>query len=727
MDLEAAAETVLEDTYMTLRQQWLLALKLALEVRAAQPEQVDELKEELGAGHEDERVPTLQRWSLAHAAAHAVCPVLVQAYYNTAHSSAFQAYYNTAHSSDEEKSEATDAGVVLAVIGDEGEGDRMDVLFQDGVRQNIPAAWVVPVGLWPHDDDAEEQDGSADDDDSLRAGGAKADGESLTAQIVAAANQLESVYRQKDQELQARRQEINALGERVRGVLTTLTLQTNHANAKAKRYASAQVAKVKADAEAEASQLEAATKQAARLAQQQARAEADQIVAAAREQAEAILLEAKQQAASVAEDRTAWEEEKAAIAATHTFSGGKITIDVGGTKFATRLATLQTGEAEDSMLGAMFSGRHPLEKEEDGSYFIDRDGRAFHDVLNYLRDPVEYEPPRAPGLRREVLKQADFYQLAGLVDQLSYDTVEFEHPLLASPTPGAKAHGRVLESATLPTGIFGHLKSRLRSRQPRILTMRQTQTAPPDTGPWVVRDLNPVSGSIDQHRGRVSFVSVQVGKQLQGNLVLELGPAIVANTTAVVQWTVDMSTPQRTNRRGFLVDESAASSSAGSLDEWDIHIQCRVWCKLDEAAGYTRVGDTPQVETQLVPKGPVQSLEIHCGTAPSASYVLSFSLGSVTRKAGSQPSDRCTFCGRNGYMVIEGTGRQCRSCRQVEPSADTLAVNLCVTALEMYGTVKVPIGTTGDDVAAVSPMSPHGARRGSGDGGGDRRSYGDDY
>jgi hypothetical protein len=699
MDLEAAAETVLEDTYMTLRQQWLLALKLALEVRAAQPEQVDELQEELtlGAGHEDERVPTLQRWSLAHAAAHAVCPVLVQAYYNTG-------------LLDEEKSEATDAGVVLAVVGDEGEGDRMDVLFQEGSRQNIPAAWVVPVGVWPHDDDAEEQDGSADDDDSLRAGGAKADGESLTAQIVAAANQLESVYRQKDQELQARRQEIDALGERVRGVLTTLTLQTNHANAKAKRYASAQVAKVKADAEAEASQLEAATKQAARLAQQQARAEADQIVAAAREQAEAILLEAKQQAASVAEERTAWEEEKAAIAATHTFSGGKITIDVGGKKFATRLATLQTGEAEDSMLGAMFSGRHPLEKEEDGSYFIDRDGRAFHDVLNYLRDPVEYEPPRAPGLRREVLKQADFYQLAGLVDQLSYDTVEFEHPLLALPTPGAK---------DLPTGIFGHLKSRLTSRQPRILTMRQTQTAPPDSGPWVVRDLNPVSGSIDQHRGRVSFVSVQVGKQLQGNLVLELGPAIVANTTAVVQWTVDRSNANQQTHY--------TSSYVNSLDEWDIHIQCHVWCKLDEAAGYTRVGDTPQVETQLVPKGLVQSLEIHCGTAPSASYVLSFSLGSVTRKAGSQHSDRCTFCGRNGYMVIEGTGRQCRSCRQVEPSADTLAVNLCVTALEMYGTVKVPIGTAGDDAAAVSPMSPHGARRGSGDGGGDRRSYRDDY
>lgn len=34
----------------------------------------------------------------------------------------------------------------------------------------------------------------------------------------------------------------------------------------------------------------------------------------------------------------------------------------------------------------MFSGRHRLVAEEDGSYFIDRDPHCFRMVLNYLRD-----------------------------------------------------------------------------------------------------------------------------------------------------------------------------------------------------------------------------------------------------------------------------------------------------------------------------------------------------
>ena len=38
------------------------------------------------------------------------------------------------------------------------------------------------------------------------------------------------------------------------------------------------------------------------------------------------------------------------------------------------------------MLAVMFSGRHQLKRESDGSYFIDRDGTHFRYILNYLRD-----------------------------------------------------------------------------------------------------------------------------------------------------------------------------------------------------------------------------------------------------------------------------------------------------------------------------------------------------
>jgi hypothetical protein len=34
----------------------------------------------------------------------------------------------------------------------------------------------------------------------------------------------------------------------------------------------------------------------------------------------------------------------------------------------------------------MFSGRHQLKTESDGSHFIDRDGTHFRYILNYLRD-----------------------------------------------------------------------------------------------------------------------------------------------------------------------------------------------------------------------------------------------------------------------------------------------------------------------------------------------------
>jgi hypothetical protein len=40
------------------------------------------------------------------------------------------------------------------------------------------------------------------------------------------------------------------------------------------------------------------------------------------------------------------------------------------------------------MLDALFSGRHAVMKEEDGSVFIDRDGSAFGHELAYLRDSV---------------------------------------------------------------------------------------------------------------------------------------------------------------------------------------------------------------------------------------------------------------------------------------------------------------------------------------------------
>ncbi|XP_061902551.1 BTB/POZ domain-containing protein KCTD7 isoform X2 [Entelurus aequoreus] len=52
-----------------------------------------------------------------------------------------------------------------------------------------------------------------------------------------------------------------------------------------------------------------------------------------------------------------------------------ISLNVGGTYFTTRLSTLR--RYDDTMLAAMFSGRHHIPRDAEGRFFIDRDGAYF--------------------------------------------------------------------------------------------------------------------------------------------------------------------------------------------------------------------------------------------------------------------------------------------------------------------------------------------------------------
>ena len=92
------------------------------------------------------------------------------------------------------------------------------------------------------------------------------------------------------------------------------------------------------------------------------------------------------------------------------------------------------------MLAAMFSGRHALKTESDGSYFIDRDGTHFRHVLNYLRDGCIKEGtlPGNETVLRELLTEAEYFQLSGLSDILST-------MLLIKPSGSAKDEGDSFE------------------------------------------------------------------------------------------------------------------------------------------------------------------------------------------------------------------------------------------------------------------------------------------
>ena len=112
------------------------------------------------------------------------------------------------------------------------------------------------------------------------------------------------------------------------------------------------------------------------------------------------------------------EAEKKAMKDVHTFQSGRLKLDVGGHKFTTSRTTLTS--QPDSMLAAMFSGRHKLIQDEKGAYFIDRDGTHFRFILNYLRDGQlgEGTLPEDRFQLQELVRESDYYQLTELAQHI---------------------------------------------------------------------------------------------------------------------------------------------------------------------------------------------------------------------------------------------------------------------------------------------------------------------
>ena len=82
----------------------------------------------------------------------------------------------------------------------------------------------------------------------------------------------------------------------------------------------------------------------------------------------------KQDLEKVRQEKAAFEEMTKTLNEVHF--GSSVKLNVGGKIYKTTLDTLRRDP--DSMLCAMFSGRHQLKAdEEDGAYFIDRDGKLF--------------------------------------------------------------------------------------------------------------------------------------------------------------------------------------------------------------------------------------------------------------------------------------------------------------------------------------------------------------
>ncbi|KAL1919344.1 uncharacterized protein VTP21DRAFT_2037 [Calcarisporiella thermophila] len=111
-------------------------------------------------------------------------------------------------------------------------------------------------------------------------------------------------------------------------------------------------------------------------------------------------------------ERRKFEGERDRMKDVTKFQSEKIKLNVGGLRFETSLTTLRRDP--NSMLAAMFSGRHGLVSDADGSYFIDRDGTHFRLILNFLRD-LRHPPQLDEVTIDELVREAAFYQINGLL------------------------------------------------------------------------------------------------------------------------------------------------------------------------------------------------------------------------------------------------------------------------------------------------------------------------
>ncbi|XP_062840715.1 BTB/POZ domain-containing protein KCTD11 [Anolis carolinensis] len=101
--------------------------------------------------------------------------------------------------------------------------------------------------------------------------------------------------------------------------------------------------------------------------------------------------------------------------------GGLVTLNVGGKLYSTTLETLT--RFPDSMLGAMFRGPQPALTDSRGNYFIDRDGKAFRHVLNFLRFG-RLDLPEGYAELSLLRAEADFYQIRPLLEAVRQVEIE---------------------------------------------------------------------------------------------------------------------------------------------------------------------------------------------------------------------------------------------------------------------------------------------------------------
>lgn len=157
-----------------------------------------------------------------------------------------------------------------------------------------------------------------------------------------------------------------------------------------------------------------------------------------------LLRKMKTKKTALETEKRAWEAEKAHFENMQSFQS-TIKLNIGGHKYTISLSTLR--QFPDTMLGAMFSGRHTIIPDAEGCYFLNRDGTHFRYIRNLLQSPEGYYKVAMAlplSVQEELKRECDYY---GLLD-IMFPFVQFE------PFQCAMANDELIQVTQNKDGLF---------------------------------------------------------------------------------------------------------------------------------------------------------------------------------------------------------------------------------------------------------------------------------
>ena len=111
-----------------------------------------------------------------------------------------------------------------------------------------------------------------------------------------------------------------------------------------------------------------------------------------------------------------WKDIQTKLASTAV--NGKVVLDVGGEMYSTSVETLT--REKNTFFTALFSKQWQIKRDPvDKSIFIDRDGKLFHHILNYLRTgKIPIDTMDDESLRQSLINEAEYFRLQGFASLL---------------------------------------------------------------------------------------------------------------------------------------------------------------------------------------------------------------------------------------------------------------------------------------------------------------------